>query len=158
MIEEKIGPAATTPVQPTEALEEMRRCTNVDEQGYLHLPGRRCEVIIRARENIFPVEVETLTGEHPDVAEAAVVGLRDSVMTGSRRVRHTTQERDHRCRRTPDLRQRTTGALQGTRHSGSGRRLPPKFQRESPEDVPNRDSGVSRAETVIVTILRALTE
>lgn len=47
------------------------------EDGYLYLAGRRGDKIIRGGENVFPVEVEQILESHPDVAEAAVVGVPD---------------------------------------------------------------------------------
>jgi acyl-CoA synthetase (AMP-forming)/AMP-acid ligase II len=49
----------------------------VDDDGYLHLVGRRGDKIIRGGENIYPVEVENVLTEHPAVREAAVVGVPD---------------------------------------------------------------------------------
>jgi acyl-CoA synthetase (AMP-forming)/AMP-acid ligase II len=45
--------------------------------GLLRLTGRRDELINRGGEKIVPLEVETAIGAHPDVMEAAVVGLPD---------------------------------------------------------------------------------
>jgi len=52
----------------------------VDEDGYVHLVGRRKEVIIRAGFNIYPREVETRLEAHPAVSEAAVVGIPDPLL------------------------------------------------------------------------------
>jgi acyl-CoA synthetase (AMP-forming)/AMP-acid ligase II len=52
----------------------------VDEEGYLYLVGRRGDKIIRGGENVYPAEVENVLVEHPEVAEAAVVGLPDEVL------------------------------------------------------------------------------
>jgi fatty-acyl-CoA synthase len=49
----------------------------MDGRGYLHMAGRLKEMIVSGGENIFPVEIETALGEHPDVAQAAVVGVPD---------------------------------------------------------------------------------
>jgi acyl-CoA synthetase (AMP-forming)/AMP-acid ligase II len=43
--------------------------------GFLHLAGRCRELIIRAGENIYPIEIENRLLEHPSVAEVAVVGV-----------------------------------------------------------------------------------
>lgn len=49
----------------------------VDADGYLHITGRKKEMIIVAGEKVFPREVEDCLGRHPAVAEAAVLGKRD---------------------------------------------------------------------------------
>ncbi|MFE4080241.1 class I adenylate-forming enzyme family protein [Paenarthrobacter sp. YIM B13468] len=49
----------------------------LDEDGYLVLVDRIKDVIIRGGENIFPKEIEFVLYQHPDVLEAAVVGLPD---------------------------------------------------------------------------------
>lgn len=45
--------------------------------GAIQLRGRLKELIITGGENVFPVEVERVLCGHPDVAEAAVIGLPD---------------------------------------------------------------------------------
>ena len=52
----------------------------LDEDGYLHLVGRRKEVIIRGGFNVYPREVEDRIHVHPAVLEAAVVGVPDEVL------------------------------------------------------------------------------
>jgi long-chain acyl-CoA synthetase len=47
----------------------------VDEDGYLFLVDRKKDVIIRGGYNVFPREVEEVLYAHPDVLEAAVVGV-----------------------------------------------------------------------------------
>jgi long-chain acyl-CoA synthetase len=49
----------------------------VDEDGYLFVVGRSKDVIIRGGENIACPNVERILRSHPDVVEAAVVGLPD---------------------------------------------------------------------------------
>jgi acyl-CoA synthetase (AMP-forming)/AMP-acid ligase II len=49
----------------------------LDESGNLTVTGRIKDVIIRRGETISAREVEDLLAEHPDVAEASVVGLPD---------------------------------------------------------------------------------
>lgn len=48
-----------------------------DAEGFLSIVGRRKEVIRSAGENVFPVEIERVLLAHPDIVEAAVVGLPD---------------------------------------------------------------------------------
>lgn len=46
-----------------------------DENGFLFLAGRSNDVIIRGGANIYPAEVEAVLLSHPDVEDAAVVGV-----------------------------------------------------------------------------------
>ena len=52
----------------------------IDEDGFVHLVGRRKEVIIRSGFNVYPREVENRLQSHPAVREVAVVGLPDAVL------------------------------------------------------------------------------
>jgi acyl-CoA synthetase (AMP-forming)/AMP-acid ligase II len=52
----------------------------IDEDGFVHLVGRRKEVIIRSGFNVYPREVEDRLQAHPAVREAAVVGVPDEVL------------------------------------------------------------------------------
>jgi steroid-24-oyl-CoA synthetase len=47
----------------------------LDGEGYLYVVDRLKDVIIRGGENIYAAEVEAVLYEHPDVVEAALVGL-----------------------------------------------------------------------------------
>ncbi|TNC21161.1 acyl-CoA synthetase [Amycolatopsis alkalitolerans] len=49
-----------------------------DEGGLLFIDGRDDEMIVSGGENVFPVEVENLLVERPDVLEAAVIGVPDA--------------------------------------------------------------------------------
>jgi fatty-acyl-CoA synthase len=48
---------------------------SVDDQGYLHISDRKKDVIITGGENVSSIEVEDRLLRHPDVAEAAVIGV-----------------------------------------------------------------------------------
>ncbi|MBV8305293.1 MAG: acyl--CoA ligase [Acidimicrobiia bacterium] len=52
----------------------------LDEDGYLYIVGRQKEVIIRGGNNIHATDVEGVLHEHPDVREAAVVGVPHDVL------------------------------------------------------------------------------
>jgi acyl-CoA synthetase (AMP-forming)/AMP-acid ligase II len=45
------------------------------EGGLLYLATRKRDMIIRGGENVYPIEIENRLDEHPDIAEAAVVGV-----------------------------------------------------------------------------------
>ncbi|CKS15303.1 long-chain-fatty-acid--CoA ligase [Mycobacterium tuberculosis] len=49
----------------------------LDENGRLFVVGRDDEMIVSGGENIYPIEVEKTLATHPDVAEAAVIGVDD---------------------------------------------------------------------------------
>ena len=49
----------------------------LDEEGYLYLLDRKKDVIITGGENVWSAEVETALYAHPDVVEAAVIGVPD---------------------------------------------------------------------------------
>jgi long-chain acyl-CoA synthetase len=51
------------------------------EQGALFIASRMRDMIIRGGENIYPFEIENRLDEHPDVLEAAVIGV-DHPMLG----------------------------------------------------------------------------
>lgn len=50
---------------------------SMDERGYVTVEGRLKDMIVRGGENIYPREIENVLVTHPDVAEAAVVGIPD---------------------------------------------------------------------------------
>ncbi len=49
----------------------------IDEDGYVYIHDRIKDMIISGGENIYPAEVESALCDHPDVAEAAVIGIPD---------------------------------------------------------------------------------
>src|SRR5690606_11274953 len=50
----------------------------IDEDGYVHLDGRREDLIISGGVNVYHLEVENALREHPDVADVAVYGEPDA--------------------------------------------------------------------------------
>ncbi|WP_370247474.1 class I adenylate-forming enzyme family protein [Nocardioides sp.] len=49
----------------------------LDEDGYLYLDGRRSDLLITGGVHVYPLEVEQVLGEHPDVVDVAVYGEPD---------------------------------------------------------------------------------
>ena len=47
----------------------------LDAEGYLYIVDRAKDMVIRGGENIYSVEIENVLYEHPDVIDAAVVGV-----------------------------------------------------------------------------------
>jgi acyl-CoA synthetase (AMP-forming)/AMP-acid ligase II len=52
----------------------------LDEDGFLYISGRKKDLIIRGGNNIYPTDVEAVLLEHPDVQEAAVIGVPHEVL------------------------------------------------------------------------------
>jgi long-chain acyl-CoA synthetase len=48
---------------------------HLDDEGYLTITDRKKDMIIRGGENVYCVEIENRLVDHPDVADAAVVGV-----------------------------------------------------------------------------------
>ena len=76
----------------------------LDDDGRLFVVGRDDEMIVSGGENVYPIEVEKTLVTHPDVAEAAVLGVDDEqygqrlvafvVLTAAPR-RHRTSLKQH---------------------------------------------------------------
>ena len=49
----------------------------MDENGHLFIAGRTKDLIISKSQNIYPAEIENVLRNHPDIADAAVVGVPD---------------------------------------------------------------------------------
>lgn len=49
----------------------------LDEDGFLYVVDRLKDVVIRGGENVYAAEVEAALYEHPEVIEAAIIGLPD---------------------------------------------------------------------------------
>jgi acyl-CoA synthetase (AMP-forming)/AMP-acid ligase II len=52
----------------------------LDDRGRLHLVGRLKEMYVRGGYNVYPVEVERVLSQHPELAAVAVVPRADAVM------------------------------------------------------------------------------
>jgi fatty-acyl-CoA synthase len=49
-----------------------------DEEGYLYVAGRRKDMVKSGGISVYPLEIETVLYHHPDVVEAAVIGVPDA--------------------------------------------------------------------------------
>ncbi|HEU4411370.1 MAG TPA: AMP-binding protein [Polyangiaceae bacterium] len=72
-----------------------------DAAGRYFLSGRKRELIISGGVNVYPAEVEAALAEHPDVADAAVVGVPDDEW--GERVRAYVVAREGRSPEAADL-------------------------------------------------------
>ena len=53
---------------------------SVDEDGYFFIVDRKKDLVIRGGYNVYPREVEDVLYEHPDVHQAAVIGIPHNVL------------------------------------------------------------------------------
>jgi len=51
----------------------------LSSDGFLSITGRIKEMLIIGGENVFPREIEDVLRRHPDVHDAAVIGMQDSM-------------------------------------------------------------------------------
>ncbi len=68
-------PEATTAVLSEDGWFRTGDLGRTDEDGYFYVVDRKKDLVIRGGFNIYPREVEEVLYEHPDVAEAAVIGI-----------------------------------------------------------------------------------
>jgi len=52
----------------------------LDQDGFVYISGRIKDMIIRGGNNIYATDVEAVILEHPDVQEAAVIGIPHQVL------------------------------------------------------------------------------
>jgi long-chain acyl-CoA synthetase len=52
---------------------------HIDAAGFVYITGRAKEMLIVGGENVFPFEIESVLAQHPAIAEAAVIGVRDDL-------------------------------------------------------------------------------
>jgi len=51
----------------------------IDEDGFIYIMGRKKDMISRGGEKIYPIEIENILCNHPEVLEAAVYGVPDKI-------------------------------------------------------------------------------
>lgn len=51
----------------------------LDEDGFVYIVDRKKELIIRNGFNVYPREIEEILYKHPDITEAAVIGIADKI-------------------------------------------------------------------------------
>ncbi|CCK80849.1 class I adenylate-forming enzyme family protein [Desulfobacula toluolica] len=51
----------------------------MDEEGYIYIKGRKKELIIRGGINISPLEITACLLTHPEISEAATIGIPDKI-------------------------------------------------------------------------------
>jgi len=73
-------PVATAAVLTADGAVKTGDLGHIDDRGRLHLSGRSKEMYVRGGYNVFPLEVEEVLSDHPDVAHVAVAPRLDPVM------------------------------------------------------------------------------
>jgi acyl-CoA synthetase (AMP-forming)/AMP-acid ligase II len=73
-------PAATAAAWTPDGWLHSGDLGRLDADGFLYIVGRMKEVIIRGGNNVYATDVEAVLYEHPDVLEAAVVGVPHEVL------------------------------------------------------------------------------
>ena len=68
-------PEATAEVISSDGWFHTGDLGRADEDGYYFIVDRKKDLIIRSGYNVYPREIEEVLFEHPDVAEAAVIGV-----------------------------------------------------------------------------------
>jgi acyl-CoA synthetase (AMP-forming)/AMP-acid ligase II len=69
------APEATAEVMDEDGWYYTGDLARIDDEGYLHIVGRKKDMIIRGGQNIYPAEIESYLTSHPKIREAAVVGV-----------------------------------------------------------------------------------
>jgi len=69
--------AATAKVMTSDGFLKTGDMATVDEKGYFRIVDRKKDMIIVSGFNVYPNEVENVVTMHPDVIEAACIGVKD---------------------------------------------------------------------------------
>lgn len=109
----------------------------LDAEGYLFIEGRVDDTIIRGAENIAPAEIEDVLMRHPDIADAAVVGVPDEEW--GQRIDAVVVARDGAEVDDQALREHVRAALRGSKTSGAGSCGGPVLAASRPDEVERED-------------------
>jgi bile acid-coenzyme A ligase len=111
---------------------------SMDRDGYLYLADRRADLIVTGGVNVYPREVEAAIGEHPAVADVAVIGLPDDDL--GKRVHAVVQ-----------LAPGTTASIEELLAHCRGRLGPAKIPRsiELVAELPRNEAGKLRREGLV---------
>jgi long-chain acyl-CoA synthetase len=70
-------PEATAAAMTADGYLQTGDLAEMDEQGYMRIVGRKKDMIIVSGFNVYPDEIENVVTQHPDVLEAACIGVPD---------------------------------------------------------------------------------
>jgi long-chain acyl-CoA synthetase len=70
-------PEATAAAMTADGYLQTGDLAEMDEQGYMRIVGRKKDMISISGFNVYPDEVENVVTQHPDVLEAACIGVPD---------------------------------------------------------------------------------
>jgi long-chain acyl-CoA synthetase len=71
------NPAATAATITPDGWLKTGDAAYLDDDGYVYLYDRVKDMIVSGGENVYPAEVENVITKHPEVADAAVIGVPD---------------------------------------------------------------------------------
>ena len=124
----------------------------VDEDGFVHVVDRLKDVVIRGGENVYAAEVEAALFEHPDISDAAVVGV-PHPPSARRSPPSCAADRERpRRRRGEGPRRRAAGGVQGAVAGRRPRRRPAAERRgQGPQAPAPRRARCGPGEVATVT-------
>jgi fatty-acyl-CoA synthase len=102
-----------------------------DSGGYLHLVGRKTDMVISGGINVYPAEIEAVLAAHPAIREAAVIGVPDETW-GEALVAFIVPHRSAAIPRTEEL-------IAFCKNSLSGYKVPRRF--EPIDELPRNPTG-----------------
>ena len=107
----------------------------LDDDGFVYISGRIKDMIIRGGNNIYATDVEAVLLEHPDVQEAAVIGVPHQVLGEDVGAFVVLREARHvaRRRRAAGVLRRAARRLQAPAPALVRRRAPPQRDRQGHE-------------------------